>query len=78
VLLSNVRSRDELEQANARLRAVVRSRDLVSMAKGVLMARDDLSEQAAFAALVEAARQRDVTVGEIASRILDPHVGRAF
>jgi GAF domain-containing protein len=77
VLLANVRSRDELEQANARLRAVVRSRDLVSMAKGILMARDDLAEHAAFAALVETARQQDVTVGEIARRILDPHVGRA-
>ena len=77
VLLANVRSRDELEQANARLRAVVRSRDLISMAKGVLMARNDLAEQAAFAALTEAARQQNVTVGEVARRILDPHVGRA-
>jgi GAF domain-containing protein len=76
VLLSNVRSRDELEQANARLRAVVRARDLVSMAKGVLMVRDDLTEPAAFTALADMARQQNVTVGEIARRILDPHVGR--
>jgi GAF domain-containing protein len=77
VLLANVRSRDELEEANARLRAVVHSRDLISMAKGILMVRDDLTEQAAFTALAETARQQDVTVGEIARRILDPHVGRA-
>ncbi|GAB7043388.1 hypothetical protein JCM9533A_72390 [Catenuloplanes niger JCM 9533] len=46
------------------------------MAKGVLMARNDLAEQAAFTALVESARPEDVTAGEIARRILDPHVGR--
>jgi transcriptional regulator with GAF, ATPase, and Fis domain len=76
VLLANVRSRDELERANARLRAVVRSRDLVSMAKGIMMARRDLGERAAFAALVEASRQNNVTVREIARRILDPYAHR--
>jgi GAF domain-containing protein len=76
VLLENVRSRDELERANARLRDVVRSRDLVSMAKGVIMARDDLGERAAFAALVEASRQNDVPVREIARRILAIYADR--
>jgi GAF domain-containing protein len=76
VLLANVRSHDELERANTQLRAVVRSRDLISMAKGILMARGDLGEQAAFAALVEASRQDDVTVREIARRILDPYADR--
>jgi GAF domain-containing protein len=76
VHLANVRSRDELERANARLRAVMRSRDQVSMAKGVMMARGDLGERAAFAALVEASRQEDVPVHEIARRILDPYADR--
>jgi GAF domain-containing protein len=76
ILLANVRTRDELERANARLRVVVGSRDLVSMAKGIIMARRDLGERAAFAALVEASRQDDVPVREIARRILDPYTDR--
>jgi GAF domain-containing protein len=76
VLLANVRSREELERANLRLRETVRSRDLVSMAKGVLMAGRDLGERAAFAALVEASQQNDVPVREIAQRILDPFTDR--
>jgi GAF domain-containing protein len=76
VLLANVRTHEELEQANARLRSAVRSRDLVSMAKGVVMARRNLEEEAAFASLVEASRQNNVTVREIAERILDPYADR--
>jgi transcriptional regulator with GAF, ATPase, and Fis domain len=76
VLLANVRSREELERANLRLREVVESRDLVSMAKGVMMARRDIGERAAFAALVAASQQDDVPVREIARRVLDPYTDR--
>jgi GAF domain-containing protein len=76
VLLGNVRSREELERADLRLRETVRSRDLISMAKGVVMAGRDLGERAAFAALVEAAQQDDVPVREIARRVLDPYTDR--
>jgi GAF domain-containing protein len=76
VLLANVRSRDELERAGAQLREVVRTRDMVSMAKGVLMAGRNLNERAAFAALVEEADQNTVSVRELAERILAPYADR--
>jgi GAF domain-containing protein len=76
VLLADVRSREELERANPRLREVVESRDLISMAKGVMMARRDLGERAAFGALVAASQQDDVPVHEIARRVLDPYTDR--
>lgn len=76
VLLANVRSRDELQRANARLREVVRSRDLVSMAKGIIMVSRDLTEREAFAALVEEAHQANIPVREVARRILAPYADR--
>jgi len=76
VLLANVRSVEDLERANQRLRELVHSRDLVAMAKGVLMARGDLGERAAFAALSQESRRNDVPVREVARRIVDSFADR--
>ena len=57
VLLNHVRSYEDARQVSASLSASLRTRDLVNMAKGVLMARDGVDERTAFLLLSTTAEQ---------------------
>jgi GAF domain-containing protein len=55
VLLNHVHSRADARQVSARLTASLRARDAVNIAKGVLMCREGVDEQAAFLLLSKTA-----------------------
>lgn len=59
--------RAELAEANLKLS----ERKLVERAKGVLMKRQDLDEEAAYTALRRMAMDRKLRIAEVAQRILD-------
>jgi AmiR/NasT family two-component response regulator len=51
------------------LERVVDSRDLIEQAKGILMERDDIIAEDAFAELVRRSKYLNVKLGEIAERV---------
>ncbi|WIX75108.1 GAF and ANTAR domain-containing protein [Amycolatopsis carbonis] len=55
VLVANVRSADAAVRLSTELRSALRARDIVSMAKGVVMGRDHVSEEMAFLVLADEA-----------------------
>ncbi|MEU4673476.1 GAF and ANTAR domain-containing protein [Amycolatopsis sp. NPDC023774] len=59
VLMANVRSADAAARLSTELRSALRARDILSMAKGVVMGRDHVPEEMAFLVLAdEASRTR--------------------
>jgi GAF domain-containing protein len=71
VLLTNTRSHGDARQVSAGLRAALRTRDLVNMAKGVVMAREGVDEQTAFLLLSKTAEGDHVPLREVAEKITD-------
>jgi GAF domain-containing protein len=65
-LVMEVRAAERAQEISEDLRAVIRQRDVVALAKGVLMHRERVSEDEAFVMLVALARQQRVTVHEAA------------
>jgi AmiR/NasT family two-component response regulator len=76
ILVANVQSRERAERLTEGLRRAVRSRDVVSMAKGVLMARHGIDEDAAFGMLLGSARQDATELRATAGAIVDSAVRR--
>jgi GAF domain-containing protein len=70
VLVANVRTVEAAQRVAEELRQAFRSRDVIAMAKGVLMARDGIDEDTAFAVLVEAARQERRTLRDVAGSLV--------
>lgn len=68
VLLNQVRSRADVRQVSTRLAASLRARDVVNIAKGVLMCREDVDEQAAFLLLSKAAEEEGRPLRAVAER----------
>jgi GAF domain-containing protein len=66
VLVANVRSYEDARRVSDELKNTMRDRDVINMAKGILMARDAVDEQAAFSTLTTLARERHQTVREAA------------
>lgn len=54
------------------LRIALRSRDVISMAKGILMARQDLGEDQAFDILRRASQRANVKLRVLAERVVHP------
>lgn len=52
------------------MEAALRSRDMIGQAKGVLMARSGLDEDAAFALLVNASQRMQLKLAEVARRLV--------
>jgi GAF domain-containing protein len=71
VLLRHVRSYEDARQVSAALRASLRSRDVVNIAKGVLMAREGVDERAAFLLLSRRAARDGRPLRELAESIAD-------
>jgi GAF domain-containing protein len=59
------------------LREAVQSRDVIGQAKGILMEREDLSAEEAFAELRGSSQVENVKLREIAQRLVDDRVSRS-
>lgn len=71
VLVANVQAYDHATRLSAGMREAMRDRDVVSMAKGVLMARSNLDEESAMAVLIRHARHDGTTVAAAALAVVD-------
>jgi AmiR/NasT family two-component response regulator len=58
------------------MREAFRSRDVVSLAKGVLMGRNSVDEDTAFTMLMARSEQDDVPLAQAARAIVDAAVRR--
>lgn len=71
VVLANARSYWTTHDLAVGLQAALDSRAVIDMAKGKLMARDDISPDEAFALLVRASQRENVKLRDIARRIIE-------
>ena len=67
VLVANARAYERASRFSAQFRDTLRDRDLITMAKGFLMGRDGLDEDAAFDRLLSLARAHDRSPAEAAA-----------
>ena len=67
---------DSARRLSGGLKGALRSRDLIATAKGILMARDGVAEEAAFAALVVGAQREHKTLRDAAHCLLRSTVRR--
>ena len=71
VLVANVQAYERAKRLSDGMREAVRGRDVVSIAKGVLMARSHLDEDSATALLLRRAQQEGTTVALAARALVD-------
>nr|AKA59456.1 hypothetical protein [uncultured bacterium AR_456] len=76
VLLANVRSYSDARRVSDELRDSMRARDLVNMAKGVLMAREAVDERTAFLLLTGMAREQGRPLRDVADSVAGTTVHR--
>lgn len=65
-----MQSLDSARQLSEGLRAALSTRDVIATARGVLMARDGVDEQTAFAMLVSISQRENRTLGDVAADLL--------
>lgn len=70
VLLANVQSHDNAQRLSDSLRAALASRDLIGQAKGMLMQRDGVDSDTAFAMLAATSQQRQLKLTEVARALV--------
>ncbi|SOE03408.1 GAF and ANTAR domain-containing protein [Blastococcus haudaquaticus] len=71
VLVANVQAYDRAKRLSDGLREAVRGRDVVNMAKGVLMGRSNLDEDAAVTVLIRNAQRDGTTVAAAAEAVVE-------
>ncbi len=76
MLLTNMRTAADAERISDQLRDSVRAREVIILAKGIIMARDGVDERMAFLALADTARQQRVTLRQAAERLATSTVRR--
>ena len=72
-LLGHVQTSETSTRISSELRESLRSRDLVGIAKGILMERDGLSEAEALTALTVRARTRGVSFRRLTADLVSDH-----
>jgi GAF domain-containing protein len=72
VLVANARACERAGRFSERFKDTLRDRDLIAMAKGFLMGRDGLGEDAAFDRLLALARARGTSPAGAAARLVGP------
>ncbi|UOX92388.1 GAF and ANTAR domain-containing protein [Amycolatopsis sp. FBCC-B4732] len=72
VLVANARAYARAGRYSERFKETLRDRDVITMAKGFLMGRDGLGEDAAFDRLLSLARARGRTPAETAAQLVAP------
>ena len=70
VLVANVQAYESAGRLSDEVKNALRDRDVLAMARGLLMARQQIPEESAFRMLVSLAAQRGVPVGTVASELL--------
>ncbi|MEU0532712.1 GAF and ANTAR domain-containing protein [Amycolatopsis tolypomycina] len=70
VLVANARAYERASRFSEQFRLTLRDRDLIAMAKGYLMGRDGLGEEAAFDRLLSLARVEGTSPAGTAARLL--------
>ena len=70
VLLANMQSHEAATELSAGLQQALRSRDMIATAKGILMARDGLDEDSAFALLISVSQREHTKLRDVAQAIV--------
>jgi GAF domain-containing protein len=76
VLVANLQSYDRAKRLSDGMRQAVHDRDVISMAKGVLMGRSAIDEDSAFGVLLARSEQEGTSVAEAARAVVDSVVRR--
>lgn len=76
MLLAQLRTAEQARHMSDALLQAIHSRDVVSMAKGILMGRQGIDEDAALGMLLAQCEQQGSTVGAAAHRIVESAVRR--
>lgn len=76
ILVANLQTHERANRLSDEMRQAVHGRDVINLAKGVLMGRDALNEDAAFAALVARSTQEGTTLAHTARSVVDSVVQR--
>ncbi len=76
LLVANVQSYHRAERLSEPMREAVRDRDLVGMAKGVLMGRHGIDEQAALRMLIARGSERGIGLVAAARAVVESTAGR--
>jgi GAF domain-containing protein len=71
VLVANVRAYDRAKRLSDGMRQAVRDRDVISLAKGVLMGRDTVDEETALRLLLARSERDGATIAEAARSVVD-------
>ncbi|MFG1644273.1 GAF and ANTAR domain-containing protein [Amycolatopsis sp. NPDC049252] len=69
-LVANARAHERADRFSERFRATLRERDLINLAKGLLMQRDGVDEGTAFAVLLASARADGCSPAEAAADLV--------
>lgn len=77
VLLANVRTAEDARRISDRLKDALHGREVIALAKGIIISRDGADERGAFLALADLARRRRETVRETAEDLVRSTVHRA-
>lgn len=70
ILLSNMQSLESAQRLSDGLQDALRSRDVIGTAKGILIARDGISEDTAFAMLVSVSQRENAKLRTVAERLV--------
>lgn len=71
ILLANVRTVEQAQRLSTDLVDTMRTRDVVNIAKGMVMAEDGVGEDAAFTALARSARHQQRPLGDLARSLVE-------
>jgi AmiR/NasT family two-component response regulator len=70
VLVANMQSYDDARRISEQFKGVLRDRDVINIAKGALMQREHISEEAAFDMLVGLAESSRQDTSDVAMAVL--------
>jgi GAF domain-containing protein len=70
VLVANQQEYEQAARLSEELKVTLRRRDMVAMARGVLMARHNIAEEGAFRMLVSLARQQAAPIEQVAEDLV--------
>jgi GAF domain-containing protein len=76
ILLANVQSYHNAQRLSDDLKDALHSRDLINMAKGILMEREAIDEETAFATLVSATQREHKKLHEVGRALVRSTVRR--
>jgi transcriptional regulator with GAF, ATPase, and Fis domain len=69
-VLTNVKDYAEAQELGDQLREALESRDMIGMAKGILMSRENVDESTAFDMLRQLSQNQNIKVKDVAFRLL--------